>query len=273
MNFRRAVLAGVAAVAAALTVGAGTAMASPRSGPHFEHANAAVELLGGGSEQWAAVNAVAPGRFKGSVDYTNFNAPARSRVWSINVTQSDQLKVWANGNEYDHTLKAGEILQAIGDNNVNFTGTGYYNPVPAIDTWTVAGNIHGRDVTFTITYGPWAVPTYTATFQGQIAFDGSAKGTFKDVNNTTGTWALPAGTFQTVLHYHAQILRDQIRVDFRHHTADANVVFRVPFGNPYAGTVVDWNFGTRYGHKFWFQGVNGGALSPETVEAGSIDIH
>jgi hypothetical protein len=272
MSIRKSLLTGLAAAAVALSVGAGSAMASPRSGPHFEHANAAVELLGGGQEQWAAVNAVSPGRFRGAVDYTNFSLPGFSRVWSIDTHHSDLLTVVANGNTYLHTLNAGEVLAALSDHSVNFTGTGYYNPVPAIDTWTIAGNITGRNVTFTITYGPWAVPTYTASFQGQIALNGSASGTFKDVNNTTGTWSLPARTFFTAVHFTAPILRDQIKVDLRHHTADADVLFRIPFGSPLRGALVDWNFGTVNGHKFWLQSLNGGHLFPETVESGVIAI-
>jgi hypothetical protein len=248
------------------------AMASPRPAPH-DHAFAAVELLSGGNEQYATVNAQAPGRYHnlGSIDYTNFSVPARSRVWSLNTGAAEKLTVWANGNEYDHTLNAGEILKALSNNDVNFTGTGFYNPVPS-DTWSVAGDIHGRDVTFTITYGSWAVPAYSASFQGEIGYGGSAKGTFKDVNNTTGTWSLPRGTFRTVLNYVAPIQRDKIRVDFRHHAASVDLLFRVPRGNAFSGTEVEWFFGLRHGYKFWEQGVNGGALAPETVESGVIDI-
>jgi hypothetical protein len=251
------------------------AMASPRPAPHQDRATAAVELLSGGNEQYATVNANAPGRDRyhnlGSVDYTNFSVPARSRVWSLNTGAAEKLTVWANGNEYDHTLNAGEVLKALSNNDVNFTGTGFYNPVPS-DTWSVAGNIKGRDVTFTITYGSWAVPAYSASFSGDIAFNGSARGHFKDVNNTVGTWSLPAGTFRTVLNYVAPIQRDKISVDFRHHSASADVKFTIPFGNPFSGTKVEWFFGTRFFHKFWEQGVNGGALAPETVEAGVINI-
>jgi hypothetical protein len=270
VSFRKALLAGVAATAAALTVGAGTAMAAPHPAPHIDHAIAAVELLSGGNEQYAAVNAVAPSHFKGSVDYTNFSVASPSRVWAPSGV-SEELRVWANSNEYDHTLNAGEILKALGDNNVAFTGTGYYNPVPS-DTWSVTGDVHGNRVTFTITYGPWAVPTYTASFQGYISYNGSAKGVFKDVNNTKGTWSLPAGTFRTVLHYTAPITSDRISVDFRHHSSDADLTFKIPFGNPYSGIVVEWNFGLNHGVKFWEQGVNGGPLSSETVEAGLIAI-
>jgi hypothetical protein len=270
MFLRRAVVtAGVATAALAAT--ASMAMASPRPAPHQDRAFAAVELLSGGNEQFATVNANAPGRDKGFVDYTNFSVPARSRVWSLNTGASEKLTVWTGGKEYDHTLNAGEVLKALSNNDVNFTGTGFYNPVPS-DTWSVAGDIHGRNVTFTITYGPWAVPAYSASFAGHINYNGSANGTFKDVNNTTGTWSLPAGTFRTVLNYVAPIQRDKISVDFRHRTATADLLFRIPFGNQFSGTEVEWFFGLRHGYKFWEQGVNGGALSAETVEAGVIDI-
>jgi hypothetical protein len=127
-------------------------------------------------------------------------------------------------------------------------------------------------VTFTITYGSWAVPAYSASFQGEIGYGGSARGHFKDVNNTVGTWSLPRGTFRTVLNYVAPIQRDRFNLDRRHHSASADVKFTIPFGNPFSGTRVEWFFGTRYFHKFWEQGVNGGPLSAETVESGVIDI-
>lgn len=270
MSFRKALLAGVAAAAAAITIGAGTAMAAPRP-VHFQHANAAVELLGFGQEQYATVNAVSPGRFKGYVCYTDFSAYGRSRVWSLNTRKAEKLTVLVGSSEYDHTLNWGETLKALSNNEVSFTGTGFYNPVPS-DTWSVAGDIHGRNVTFTITYGPWAVPAYSASMSGQIAFDGSASGTFTDSVNNHGTWSLPRGTFHTAVNYCAQILRDQIRVDYRHHSASADVVFRIPFGNPFGGSFVDWNFGTRFGHKFFFQRINNGRPFPELVEAGLIAI-
>lgn len=277
MSFRKAVLATAAAAAAALTVGAGTAMAAPRPhpAPHINHAIAAVELLGAGSEQFATVNANSPGRLfrgEGFVCYTNFSFPGRSRVWSLNTRASETLTVHALGNVYQHTLNRGEILAAVSNNEVKFTGTGFYNPVPS-DNWSVAGDIHGRAVTLNITYGPWAVPQYSAVDTGLInVADGSASGTFVDSAHVTGTWSLPAGTFRTVTNYCAPIQRDAFNVNFRRHTADADVVFRVPFGNPFAGTRVEWNFGTVFGHKFFFQGINHGRLFPEVVESGLIAI-
>lgn len=276
MSFRRKTTlfgGAVAVAAAAVTLSTGAAMASP--GPHHvpapvhHSATAAVELLGGGSEQFALVNAHSPSRYdrgEGFVDYTNFSVPARSRVWSLNTGQAEELRVWALGNEYDHTLNSGEVLQALSNNDVNFTGTGFYNPVPS-DNWSVAGNIDGRAVTLNITYGSWAVPAYSAALQGTIGRDGSARGTFLDSNHVTGTWSLPRHTFRTTLNYVASIRH--FNVD-RHRVAD--VKFTVPFGNPFAGTHVEWAFSNRHGHEFWAQGINGGALSAETVEAGPISV-
>jgi hypothetical protein len=248
---------------------ASTAMAAPRPhpAPHIDRAFAAVELLSGGNEQYAVVNAVSPGRNKGFVDYTNFSVPARSRVWSLNTGSPELLTVVANGNTYSHTLNSGEVLKALSNNDVAFTGTGFYNPVPS-DNWSVAGNIHGRDVTLNITYGSWAVPAYSARLSGDIAFNGSASGHFRDSNNTVGTWSLPAGTFRTVLNYVAAINYDKI--NFGHRAAV--VAFRIPFGNQFSGTEVTWAFSNFFGHRTWAQGVNGGALAPELVESGVIDI-
>jgi hypothetical protein len=239
------------------------AMASPRPAHHEDRAFAAVELLSGSNEQFAVVNANSPrDRDKGFVDYTNFSVAAPSRVWSLNTGVSEELTVWASGNKYEHTLNAGEILAAVSNNEVKFTGTGFYNPVPS-DNWSVAGDIRGNHVTLNITYGSWAVPAYSANLSGRIAFDGSAHGYFKDSNNTRGTWSLPAGTFRTVLNYAARITSDSI--DLRHHAA--SVTFTIPAGNPFTGTVVNWAFSNRHGVKTWAQ--NGSA---ETVESGVIDI-
>jgi hypothetical protein len=270
--FRKAaVLAGLSMAVMAIT--ATTASASPRPAPHHQdHATAAVELLGGGSEQFATVNAHSPrDRYHradlGFVDYTNFSIPGRSRVWGINPRSAEKLTVWANGNEYDHTLNWGEIQKAISNNEESFTGTGFYNPVPS-DTWSVAGDVHGRNVTFTITYGPWAVPAYSASFAGQINFDGSARGTFSDVNHTTGTWSLPRHTFRTVVNYYAPL--NYVKIDPRHRAAV--VGFRIPRFNLFAGTEVDWSFGNFFGHKFFAQSFNHGRFFPELVESGVIDV-
>jgi hypothetical protein len=257
-------MAAVATSAAMAT----TASAAPlRHHDRPDHATAAVELLSGSNEQFATVNANAPGYHKGFVDYTNFSVASPSRVWSLNTGASEELTVWASGNQYNHTLNAGEILAAVSNNEVKFTGTGFYNPVPS-DNWSVAGDIRGNHVTLNITYGSWAIPAYSANLSGRIAYDGSAHGYFRDSNNTRGTWSLPAGTFRTVLNYKAQISTD--RIDRRHHAAD--LTFTIPFGNPYSGVVVEWAFANNHGVKTWAQGVNGGALSSETVESGVIDI-
>jgi hypothetical protein len=196
------------------------------------------------------------------VDYTNFSVAAPSRVWSLNTGLSEQLTIWASGNTYHHTLNAGEVLNAVSNNDVRFTGSGFYNPVPS-DTWSVRGNIKGNDVTFTINYGPWAVPAYHASLQGDIAYNGSAHGRFIDSNGTRGTWSLPAGTFRTVLNYVARISADQINLRHR----SASVTFTIPAGNPYSGIVVNWAFSNRFGVKTWAQ--NGSA---ELVESGVINI-
>jgi hypothetical protein len=258
----------VAAAATAVALTTGAAMAAPHHAPppRPAHAVAAVELLGAGQEQFAVVNAVSPGRNKGFVDYTNFNVPARSHVWAPSGLK-EQLTVVAGGNTYLHTINAGDILTALSNNSVNFKGTGFYNPVPS-DTWSIAGNVKGNVVTFTITYGAWAVPAYSATFAGHINFNGSATGTFKDTNNTVGTFSLPAGSFRTVLNFAAPIQRDVINIRFR----SADVTYRIPFGNPLGGAEVTWVFSDLFGHKHWAQQINHGPFLNETVEAGPILI-
>jgi hypothetical protein len=245
-----------------------SASAAPRH-DDGKHAFAAVELQSGGNnEQFALVVANASHKNRGFVDYTNFNVAAPSHVWSLDTGQSEGLKVWANGTEYDHTFNAGETLQAKSNDDVGFTGTGEYNANPSVDTWTVAGNIKKDDVTFTLTYGPWEAG-YWAAFWGDINHsDGSASGHFKDSNGTTGTWSLPAYTFRTVLNYYAHISTDKIKK----HARSVDLTFTIPAGNAYSGDVVEWVFSNKNGVKTWAQGVNGSTPGAETVEAGTIDV-
>lgn len=270
-----AALAAPAALAAILlgTAGQASAGVTPASLTAYHQpvrvAYGSVEL--GSPEQYARFEAVTGlGHNKGFVEYTNFTyADPGSRVWAPSGA-SEQLTVHALGNVYTHTLNSGLVLKALGNRDVQFTGSGYYNASTS-DTWTVKGEV--RDVkgvptvTMTLTYGAWAVPAYSATDTGTIAADGSASGTFKDSAGTTGTWSLPAGSFQTVLNFTAKVQRDAIQVRPR----TAEFTFAIPAGHALAGTSVTAQ--VRGGnHPAWSHEVTGSTPASYPVEGGFIYV-
>ena len=85
------------------------------------------------------------------------------------------------GGSYPHTMS---ITVATDPVTGIFSGTGHYNPVPAI-TWTVTGNVDGNNITFLIDYDASA---YTV----------NATGTIADLANMSGTAYSPSQTFTWV---------------------------------------------------------------------------
>ena len=81
------------------------------------------------------------------------------------------------GGSWPHTMNVSFI-----DTTGDFSGTGYYNGNPAI-IWTVAGNVDGDDIDFTVDYDS---SSYAVVAEGTVATDGLSM---------TGTATGPGQTF------------------------------------------------------------------------------
>jgi len=260
-----AVASGGAALAAtaasAATVSAPAALTAYH-GP-VKEAIGSVEL--GTPLQDARFAAFQNGPHHGAIDYTNFTyAEPGSGVWAP-VNQPDALTFTYQGTSYAHTLDGGLKLAAVSPERLNFRGTGEYTGQTGA-TWAIAGHLQGSKVSFVITYNGTLDPGYKVTANGTIASDGSASGTAKSSAGQALTWTLPAGSFQSVLHYVAPI--KSAKVDVRDRNATFN--FTIPNG-PLAGTKVTVKV---HGgaHPTWEHGVTGGALTAYPVKGGAIYV-
>jgi hypothetical protein len=254
--------AALAATAASAATVAAPAVLTAYHSP-VKEAFGSVEL--GNPLQDAQFAAFQNGRYHGAIDYTNFTyAEPGSGVWAP-VNQPDALTFTYQGTQYTHTLNGGLKLTAISPERLKFSGTGVYTGQTGA-TWTIAGHLQGSKVSFVITYNGTLEPGYTVTATGTIASDGSASGTAASSAGQTLAWTLPAGSFQSVLHYVAPI--KSARVDVRDRNATFN--FTIPNGS-LAGTKVTV---TVHGgaHPTWEHGVTGDALTAYPVEAGSIYV-
>ena len=110
--------------------------------------------------------------------------PAFAATPNYTLNAHTTISFICGGGVYLHTLDTVNQLP-----NGTFTGTGFYNSDHAY-TWTVAGNVSGNTVTYTVHYTGFGAPTeYTNT--GTIAANGSISG------SSTGncqTFTSPAGT-------------------------------------------------------------------------------
>jgi hypothetical protein len=191
------------------------------------------------SAQFVAVTGL--GRNHGYINYTNwaYDVPG-SGVWAP-ASQADTLSFYLPATPTTvlstHQLNSGLVLRAVSPSDVRFTGSGEQltlgsSPVTGV-TWTIAGEVRGLHVTYTITYTGLYKP-YTVVAKGLInPADGSAKGT-SDAGGTPLNWSLPAGSFVSVFHFVAPVKDARITLSGRTALFD----FVIPAGNPLTGTEV-----------------------------------
>jgi hypothetical protein len=223
----------LAAVAAPVLASSGPASAAVLSSQvrHFDPriADGSVELGSPLQNAQFFVRQHGPGH--GFISYTNWGyGEAGSGVWAP-VAKPDALTFLFQGTPYAHTLNgAGLTLTGVSPTHLRFTGTGQYPASgPAQDAWNITGDVRGSHVSFTITYVT-GNPGYVVNGTGTVASDGSATGTA--VSNTSPaqnlTWTLPAGTFQSVLHYVAPVQDARVRPGLRNAEFDFVIPLSVP---------------------------------------------
>jgi hypothetical protein len=216
------------------------------------------------------------GHNHGYVNYTNFNYPETgSGVWvPAGETSPSQvtspIALTFNGS-YVHTLNGGLVLKALSNDRLAFTGTGSYNTDPSAYPWTIKGQVKGDKVSFTIVYGGTGNPGYKVVAKGTIASDGSVSGTAATFNkNGTPagplTWAMPAGSFTSVLHIVTPIRSDRFNVGTR-------TVTYTWSGAPAAGIVTSKvHEGRTQAHDTYAHGVLPWSLTSFPVLAGHLQI-
>ena len=208
----------------ATTAGATAASASVHQPPRV--ASGSVEL---GTplqyEQFLALQGF--GRNHGVVDYTNWTAfgDTGSGVYAPQAAPL-ALTFYQGSTPYAHTLNGASLKEvALSPDKLAFSGTGSYPGTP----WTIRGQVNDNRLHAEIRYDG---QSYKVVLNGKIAKDGSASGTAQSNTGQKLTWAMPAGSFGSVLHYVAPVKSDAIQ---RH---DATFTFTIPAGHLYAGTVV-----------------------------------
>ena len=108
------------------------------------------------------------------------------------------------GSQYAHTLNGASLhLVALSNNRLAFSGTGVYGGTPAVN-WTIKGQIiNGKYVKAVISYD--APSTYKVAISGVIKPDGSLSGPADSAGQAGLTFAMPAGSFTSVLSYQAKV--------------------------------------------------------------------
>ena len=201
------------------------------------------------------------GRHHGVVNYTNWAyAEPGSGVYAPKSAALPLTFVY-QGQQYAHTLNNGLKLIAKSTDRLAFSGTGAYS---GGGTWKIAGQIKDARLMATIAYDGQAYKVFLA---GKIAAGGSVSGIAKSSTGQALTFSMPAGSFVSVLHYHALIQSDQIG---RH---DATFQFTIPRGEPagLAGVKVtvkvhDGGWGAR--HDRYAHGVTGTPLQRYPIIGG-----
>jgi len=203
------------------------------------------------------------GHRHGVVDYTNWEfAEPGSGVYA--PQQGAHALVFTfGGAQYDHTLNGGLHLAALSPQTLQFRGNGAWND-QAGATWKIRGVIRGHWLVAKIVYDGTYNHGYRLLLHGKIAPNGTVVGTAKSSQGQVLRFAMPAGSFVSVLHYVAPIQADKIQ---KH---NATFQFTIPKGS-LAGTKVtvkvhDGGFGPsgdRYAH-----GVTGQTLSPYPIIGG-----
>jgi hypothetical protein len=235
----RTILAAAAAPAALAAVLLGSSAASASTLPHL---TGSVALAG--PVQYSTFNNITtptgPGG-GGSFTYTNFNQAdtANTGVWAPTGNGGDLQFTTTGGAVYDYTLNAGDTLKALGQTEVQDSASGYWSS-PS-NPWTISADVNGTAVSYTLNYGSWAAG-YQVKATGTIAGDGSASGNWQQTLNrspsASGTWTLPAGTFQQVLSYTAPVSSVVTNPVVNGQPDPAGMQFSsaVPAGHTYAGT-------------------------------------
>lgn len=200
----------LAAGAAGATAASASAAPVPAAFMSNTAAKGAVGSIELGSPLQYEVFALQGGRNHGEVDYTNFTyAEPGSGVYAPEAA-SIPLTFTYEGSPYAHTLNGASLkLTALSNDRLAFTGTGYYN-ASASDTWTINGQVNGSRLTATITYGAWN-PGYAVVLTGRIARDGSVSGTAESSQDQALTFAMPAGSFPSVLSYTAKVQSEKVQ--------------------------------------------------------------
>jgi hypothetical protein len=257
------------AIAAPLTIGGllATTAALPASAaarPAPRHiASGSMQLSGPLQyEQFRALQGF--GRYHGQVTYTNWQyAEAGSGVYA--PLAGAHALTFNFGGAYNHTLNDGLKLTALSPDRLAFSGTGVYSD--GTTTWKIKGEVRDSNVSAIIAYDKLVGgKPYTVFLFGKVAANGSAAGFAKSSQNQKMTFALGAGTFGSVLHYHAAIKSDQIG---RH---DATFKFVIPAsvaglgGTPVTVKVHDGGWGARFDR--YAHGVTGGALTQYPIVGG-----
>lgn len=161
------------------------------------------------------------GRYHGQVTYTNWQyAEPGSGVFAPQAG-AHNLDFTYQGTKYGHILNGGLKLTAKSPDRLAFSGTGSYSG-QAGATWKIAGFVDRNQVRAVIEYTGTLQPGYKVFLTGKVAADGSVTGTARSSQGQDLTFAMPIGTFVSVLHYHAPIQSDRIG---RH---DATFQFTIP---------------------------------------------
>ena len=199
---------GLAAGLAATTAGAASASTTQARYQPPRVATGSVAVSGEGYpvqyEQFLALQGF--GRNHGYVDYTNWTyAEPGSGVYAP-TAGADALVFTYNGTQYAHTLNGGSLqLTALSNNRLAFSGTGAYS---GGQIWTIKGQIFkGNQVQATIYYD--APSTYQVAISGTIQPDGSLSGPAVSAGQPGLAFAMPKGSFTSVLSYSTRIQSDK----------------------------------------------------------------
>lgn len=249
---------GVLATAGAASASAASASTIQRHQPP-RAAYGSVEL--GTPLQYETFLALQGGRFHGSVDYTNWTyAEPGSGVFAP-AAGSHALVFTYQGSQYAHTLSSGLTLVALSPDRLAFSGSGSYNGGGI--TWTLKGQVTDNKVRATIAYDGQSYKVYLT---GRVAQDGSVSGVARSSTGQFLTFAMPAGSFASVLHYIAPIKSANVQ---RH---DATFRFTIPASVPgLAGTPVTVKVhdgGRGPAHDTYAHGVTGTTLTPYPIIGG-----
>ena len=146
---------------------------------------------------WTSFDAFPGSPVKGSITYTDFNAPAASQVFRLGSTVPI---VFNFGGLYPHTLTVvSEKMLAY--NSLQFSGNGVFDADHSF-TFDAVGTITNDQIVMQVVYtGVGAGNTWN--LNGQVAPDGSISGTATSptFSSPDGTWTSPAGSAHSVLSY------------------------------------------------------------------------
>jgi hypothetical protein len=226
--------------------------------PNFKHATGSVWLSN--PTQYVEFSAFDYGATgdRGTVTYTNFEAPAPGSGAWLPVVGTYSLTF---AGAYVHTMTITTVT-VTSPTYVSFSGTGVWTGDAAY-TWTITGSIMDGVVSFHILYTGGPNAGYYLDATGAAA---TMSGTAVDSNLVTLPWTISPAFAHEVLSYTASLTSVTVAGN------SASFVYTIPAGNPYSGIVVTMAMtdGGSPGAVYDTFSIFG---SPYTITGGNLVVH